>query len=343
MSRARLSAYVPRAVAASAVAAMLAAPGAARAEAPGMPDTLEGYRFVNAFVVSEPDNPLHGFHHFYVNDRGVEAFRKGGPYPEGSEFLGLVYALEQGEGTLNEGEPAAVAVMRKVAAAEDTGGWRFALFGNDGTAKDIDEAKDCFECHTQVADRDYVFSKPRSVGGIAVAGKSTMDDEQAAPGPAQGAPGQASDEDAILEQRINERLAWDKELAPFDLEAEVDNAIVTLSGSVATIPQSHRARRIADEARGSGGVVNATYVDPALAVTADTPRPEDATLKQRIGEILAGDADVDAGQVEIRVEGGRVTLAGQVGDAEQKARAARIVRSLYGVGLVDNELAIARQ
>jgi osmotically-inducible protein OsmY len=170
-----------------------------------------------------------------------------------------------------------------------------------------------------------------------------MDDEQAAAESAEVAPGQASDEDARLEQRINERLAWDNELAPFDLEAEVENAIVTLSGSVATSPQTHRARRIADQARGTGGVVNAIYVDPALAVTADTPRPEDATLKQRIGQILPGDADVDAGQVEVRVEDGRVTLAGQVGDAEQKARAARIVRSLYGVGLVDNELAIARQ
>jgi hypothetical protein len=130
------------------------------------PTSLTDYRFVNAFVVDDPENPLFGMHEFYVNRAGMPAFRRGEPYPEGAEFLGMVYGLERGDGTLNEGDGQAIALMRKVAGAEATGGWQFAMFAADGTAMDIDPVKDCFECHTQVADRDFVFSEPRAVGDL---------------------------------------------------------------------------------------------------------------------------------------------------------------------------------
>lgn len=56
--------------------------------------------------------------------------------------------------------------MEKVSGAEATGGWRFAMFGPGGERMEIDEAKDCFACHTQVKERDYVFSKPLAVGDL---------------------------------------------------------------------------------------------------------------------------------------------------------------------------------
>jgi hypothetical protein len=130
------------------------------------PESLAAYRFVNAFVVTDPDNPLFGMHEFYLNSAGLDAFRRGGPYPEGAEFVGMVYALDEGDGSINEGKGQAIALMRKVAGAEDTGGWRFAMFGPGGEPLDIDPARDCFDCHTQVKDRDYVFSQPRNVGAL---------------------------------------------------------------------------------------------------------------------------------------------------------------------------------
>jgi hypothetical protein len=135
-------------------------------DAPTVPSDLSDFRFINAFVVNDADNPLFGFHHFYVNDEGVEAFADGGPYPEGTVFLGMVYGLTEDGKMLNEGDGKAVALMQKVAGAEETGGWRFAMVGADGKAMSIDPAKDCFECHTQVEDRDYVFSQPLPVGDL---------------------------------------------------------------------------------------------------------------------------------------------------------------------------------
>jgi hypothetical protein len=44
--------------------------------------------------------------------------------------------------------------------AKETGGWRFARYKADGSLIEQDEASACFQCHTQVEDRDYVFSQP---------------------------------------------------------------------------------------------------------------------------------------------------------------------------------------
>jgi len=145
-------------------AGLLAAAPAVAGEESIIPEDLSGYRFVNALVINDRENPLFGFHHFYVNEKGVEPLQEGGPYPEGTVFVGLVYKVVQDGKTLNEGEGAAIAVMKKVAGAEETAGWRFAQLDPSGTPMDIDPVKDCFTCHTQVKDRDYVFSQPLEIG-----------------------------------------------------------------------------------------------------------------------------------------------------------------------------------
>jgi hypothetical protein len=140
------------------------------------PESLAEYRYVNTFVVTDPDDPLFGMHEFYVNRAGLDAFRHGGPYPVGAEFVGMTYALARDDASLNEGEGQAIALMRKVAGAEDTGGWQFAMIGADGQAMDIDPAADCFECHTQVEDRDFVFSEPRSIAGLSTVPRAASEE-----------------------------------------------------------------------------------------------------------------------------------------------------------------------
>jgi hypothetical protein len=144
----------------------LACGSALAAEPPAMPEDLSGYRFISALVVNDPESPLYGFHHFYVNQKGVEPLGAGGPYPEGTVFLGLVYEVAVDGVNIDEGGGAAVTLMEKVEGAEETGGWRFALFDTGGKPMEIDEAEDCFACHTQMEDRDYVFSRPVGIGAL---------------------------------------------------------------------------------------------------------------------------------------------------------------------------------
>jgi osmotically-inducible protein OsmY len=151
------------------------------------------------------------------------------------------------------------------------------------------------------------------------------------------------DADARLEARIEQRLAWDRDLAPYALEVEVNEGIARLSGVVSTPSEDHRARSMAEEVSGVTGVVNALRVDSALVPLSDTPGEhlDDATLRERVRESLSGDGQVESRALEVRVERGRVTLAGRVGDVAQKARAEYIAGSLYGVQGVANAIEAA--
>jgi osmotically-inducible protein OsmY len=146
--------------------------------------------------------------------------------------------------------------------------------------------------------------------------------------------------DPLLEQRIERRIAWDRELAPFRIAVEANDAVINLIGTVSTIAESHRARRIANDVTGVVGVVNGITIDPALDPFAGSllPRPNDATLERRIAASLADDDRVAAGGIEIQVDDGHVTLAGQVPEVIQSEYAEQIVRSLFGVRSVVNEI-----
>lgn len=151
--------------------------------------------------------------------------------------------------------------------------------------------------------------------------------------------------DTRLEERIQQRLAWDKELAPYGLEVEVTEGIASISGSVSTSAEDHRARRIAEEMKGVAGVVNAVRVDSALAPLPDSllvDPPDDSTLRTRVVESLSGDRQVQSQEVEVQVDRGRVILKGRVGDVAQKERAEHLTRSLYGVQSVQNQIEAAR-
>lgn len=150
-------------------------------------------------------------------------------------------------------------------------------------------------------------------------------------------------EDERLAEYVRQRLAWDAELAPFDLDVTVEDAVVRLSGSVATPAQSHRARRIAEAAPAANAVVDSLYVDSALE-PADKrpPAPADKELASRVRQILAQDPAFEAEQVDVQVREGAVTLAGRMPDVGQTARAERMVRSLYGVERVVSQLDAAQ-
>jgi hypothetical protein len=60
-----------------------------------------------------------------MNNNGLEAFNKGGPYPDGTIIVDAVHELvEGGGGILNEGKKLFYPVMKKDSKAKDTGGWK---------------------------------------------------------------------------------------------------------------------------------------------------------------------------------------------------------------------------
>lgn len=138
---------------------MVAAAAAAGKDALTLPEDWKEYKFIGSLIITDEGHALHGIHHFYINDKGLEAFLKGREYPDGTIIVDSVYEIQQSDGILNEGKLAFFPVMRKNSRMKETGGWEWAAFGPDG--KDLGKnPQGCLACHESVKDSDYVFSKP---------------------------------------------------------------------------------------------------------------------------------------------------------------------------------------
>jgi len=71
-------------------------------------------------------------------------------------------------------------------------------------------------------------------------------------------------------------------------------------------------------------------------------RKTDDSLAQEIHEILISDSELDATDVEVVVEGGAVTLRGEVEQPDAKLLAEELTESVAGVRLVHNRLVVRR-
>jgi hypothetical protein len=132
-----------------------------------LPKNMTEFKHINTFVVTSADDPLQGIHHFYINETGLQTFRKGvngGSYPAGTEILGKVYKpIEIQEGQFKEGTLAAYTFMVKdpnSSRTAETGGWHFLKFEPGGDPIQINPVRDCFGCHMPHKKSDYVLSEP---------------------------------------------------------------------------------------------------------------------------------------------------------------------------------------
>ena len=71
-------------------------------------------------------------------------------------------------------------------------------------------------------------------------------------------------------------------------------------------------------------------------------RRSDDKIYEEIWELLTNNADLDASEVELHVEGGGVTLTGTVDSRDAKWLTEDLVNSVTGVREVNNRLKVAR-
>ena len=68
----------------------------------------------------------------------------------------------------------------------------------------------------------------------------------------------------------------------------------------------------------------------------------DERVREEVCEVIARQGYIDASDVEVRVQGGEVTLSGQVRDREHKRRLEQMIEDLPGVDDVKNEIRVQR-
>lgn len=128
-----------------------------------LPADYQSWRHVKTQVIQEGPGfaRFGGMHHIYANDRALQGLRTR-RFEDGAVFVAEFRELVRKDNVIDAGTIRIVDVMlfdtRRFA---DTGGWGYAEFEGPSLApRSFDAVKECHTCHTQRADKGFVFSEP---------------------------------------------------------------------------------------------------------------------------------------------------------------------------------------
>jgi osmotically-inducible protein OsmY len=141
--------------------------------------------------------------------------------------------------------------------------------------------------------------------------------------------------DAQVQHDVTEELHWEPSVNATNIGVTVKSGVVTLAGHVGSYSEKRNAERAAQ--RVTGVTALAIEIDVKLL---DSSKRTDAEIAGSVKNILEWSAHLPDDSVKVMVEGGFITLSGEVNWEYQRRSAADIVRNLLGVTGVSNQIAI---
>jgi len=145
-------------------------------------------------------------------------------------------------------------------------------------------------------------------------------------------PGFAERTDTDLAAAVLNALRWDAAIPTGKVDVTVSQGWVTLKGEVEYAFQKRDAERAVRRLSGVKGVSNLIVVKPQVF-------PSD--LKQQIERALVRNAETDARNITIEVEGSKVILRGTVRSYAEKQAAEDTAWAAPGVTEVENRIVIS--
>lgn len=135
--------------------------------------------------------------------------------------------------------------------------------------------------------------------------------------------------DTELAQAVLHELEWHSNLDADKIKVLVEDGSVTLEGNVDWDFQRKSAAKAIWNIIGVQGIINNIIVSP-VAPAAD--------LKKKIEAAFLRDAHLDAGKINVEVQGHKVILSGHVCSWYEKVQAEKAVWSAPGVDTIENYL-----
>lgn len=151
--------------------------------------------------------------------------------------------------------------------------------------------------------------------------------------------------DARSEGAASMALALNSRLGNAPINLKVTGGRVTLTGAVESDEDKALAAQLAQVVSGANGIDNQLAVDPALAERPPVKPPrqiqlDDYTLAAVIRGRLAWNSDTAGSAIEVEVDGGVVTLKGQVATAQAKEWAGTLAIDTEGAIVVNNLISL---
>jgi osmotically-inducible protein OsmY len=144
-------------------------------------------------------------------------------------------------------------------------------------------------------------------------------------------PGSAERTDLDLARAVTDALRWDAAIATGKIDVTVSHGWVTLKGEVDYGFQRRDAERAVQRLSGVKGVINLLTLRPH-------PLPSD--LKESIERALVRNAETDAKNITVEVQGSKVILRGTVRSYAEKKAAGDTAWSAPGVTEVENRIVV---
>lgn len=139
--------------------------------------------------------------------------------------------------------------------------------------------------------------------------------------------------DEAIHADVLVELDWDPQVSAKDVGVQVDDGVVTLTGTVETYGEKLAAERAASRLQGVRAVAN------DLAVKWVGAR-DDTDIAKAAATALEADVRVPSDRIDVIVKTGLVTLAGTVDWEYQRAAAVADVRHLPGVRDVYSDIRV---
>jgi hyperosmotically inducible protein len=146
----------------------------------------------------------------------------------------------------------------------------------------------------------------------------------------------ATTKDAWLTSKTKIALLADERVSGSRINIGTANGVVTLRGKVSTADEKKAAEEVTKSVDGVASVKNELQVVPEAARKAVDAKDDE--LARAVKARLGRDQRLKGAGIDVRADGGVVTLSGEVPDVRTSARASEVARSVPGVKAVKNEL-----
>ena len=143
--------------------------------------------------------------------------------------------------------------------------------------------------------------------------------------------------DAQLQQDVTAELKWEPSVDAAQIGVEVKDGIVTLAGHVGSYAEKYDAEHAAQRVSG----VKALAIEMDVKLVGSSKRT-DADVARAVQNVLQWTTYLPKDHVKVMVEGGWVTLTGEVDWEYQRQAATAGVRYLMGVTGVSDQITIKK-
>ena len=141
--------------------------------------------------------------------------------------------------------------------------------------------------------------------------------------------------DRTLKLAVEDELTWEPSIDAEHIGVTAEDGVVTLTGHVGSYTEKIMAERAAKRVKGVRAI--AQEIDIRLP---NDKKTSDDQIAKRALDIIAWDSTIPKDKVQVKVQGGFVTLSGEVDWHYQRTDAEYAVRKLEGIKGLSNEIKV---